>query len=107
MAITGALDGIVVVDLSRVLAGPYATMLLGDLGARVIKIEQPGRGDDTRHWGPPFTPNGESAYFLCANRNKESVTLNLKDTKGHAIARDPCPWTRRKPPPRATPSPAI
>ena len=88
MAITGALDGIVVVDLSRVLAGPYATMLLGDLGARVIKIEQPGRGDDTRHWGPPFTSNGESAYFLCANRNKESVTLNLKDAKGHAIARD-------------------
>jgi crotonobetainyl-CoA:carnitine CoA-transferase CaiB-like acyl-CoA transferase len=85
---TGALEGITVVDLSRVLAGPYATMLLGDLGARVIKIEQPGRGDDTRHWGPPFTPNGESAYFLCANRNKESVTLNLKHTEGQAIARD-------------------
>jgi crotonobetainyl-CoA:carnitine CoA-transferase CaiB-like acyl-CoA transferase len=85
---TGALDGITVVDLSRVLAGPYATMLLGDLGARVVKIEQPGRGDDTRHWGPPFTANGESAYFLCANRNKESVTLDLKHPKGNAIVRE-------------------
>jgi crotonobetainyl-CoA:carnitine CoA-transferase CaiB-like acyl-CoA transferase len=82
----GALDGITVVDFSRVLAGPYATMLLGDLGARVIKLEQPGHGDDTRHWGPPFTANGESAYFLCANRNKESVTLNLKDPSGKKIA---------------------
>ncbi len=85
---SGALDGIIVVDLSRVLAGPYATMLLGDLGARVIKVEQPGRGDDTRRWGPPFTPNGESAYFLCANRNKESVTLDLKHPGGSAIARE-------------------
>lgn len=84
----GALDGVVVLDLSRVLAGPYATMLLGDLGARVIKIEQPGRGDDTRHWGPPFTANGESAYFLCANRNKQSVTLNLKSPEGRAVLRD-------------------
>ena len=82
-----ALAGITVLDFSRVLAGPYATMLLGDLGARVIKIEQPGRGDDTRHWGPPFTTTGESAYFLCANRNKESVTLDLKHPRGQAIAR--------------------
>jgi crotonobetainyl-CoA:carnitine CoA-transferase CaiB-like acyl-CoA transferase len=84
----GALEGITVVDLSRILAGPYATMLLGDLGARIIKVEQPGRGDDTRHWGPPFTTNGESAYFLCANRNKESVTLDLKHPAGYAIARE-------------------
>jgi crotonobetainyl-CoA:carnitine CoA-transferase CaiB-like acyl-CoA transferase len=83
-----ALEGITVVDLSRILAGPYATMLLGDLGARVIKVEQPGRGDDTRRWGPPFTANGESAYFLCVNRNKESVTLNLKEPAGLAIARE-------------------
>ncbi|HXF62652.1 MAG TPA: CaiB/BaiF CoA-transferase family protein [Caldilineaceae bacterium] len=82
-----ALDDITVLDLSRVLAGPYATMLLGDLGARIIKIEQPGRGDDTRHWGPPFTANGESAYFLCANRNKESVTLNLKHEAGMEVLR--------------------
>jgi crotonobetainyl-CoA:carnitine CoA-transferase CaiB-like acyl-CoA transferase len=73
----GALDGLLVVDLSRILAGPYCTMILGDLGARVIKIESPGSGDDTRGWGPPFV-NGESAYFLSVNRNKESVTLNLK-----------------------------
>lgn len=85
---TGALDDITVLDLSRVLAGPYATMLLGDLGARIVKIEQPGRGDDTRHWGPPFTANGESAYFLCANRNKQSVTLNLKSVEGRAVLRD-------------------
>lgn len=83
----GALDGITVIDFSRVLAGPYATMLLGDMGARVIKVEMPGRGDDTRHWGPPFTANGESAYFLCANRNKESITLDLKQPAGNAIAR--------------------
>jgi len=83
----GALEGITVLDLSRVLAGPYATMLLGDLGARVIKIEQPGRGDDTRRWGPPFTANGESAYFLCANRSKESVTVNLKAPEGQTMIR--------------------
>lgn len=83
----GALSDILVIDLSRVLAGPYATMLLGDLGARVIKVEQPGSGDDTRRWGPPFTAHGESAYFLSANRNKESITLNLKDERGRAILR--------------------
>ncbi|MCE7981454.1 MAG: CoA transferase [Caldilinea sp. CFX5] len=81
----GALSNLLILDLSRVLAGPYATMMLGDLGARVIKIEQPGRGDDTRRWGPPFTANGESAYFLCVNRNKESMTLNLKSAEGRAI----------------------
>jgi crotonobetainyl-CoA:carnitine CoA-transferase CaiB-like acyl-CoA transferase len=63
-------------------------MLLGDLGARVIKIEQPAGGDETRRWGPPFTPNGESAYFFSANRNKESLTLNLKDPQGRAILRE-------------------
>ncbi len=82
----GPLTGTLVVDLSRALAGPHATMMLGDLGARIIKIEAPGAGDDTRGWGPPFVqPDGgtdgsdrESTYFLSANRNKESVALNLK-----------------------------
>jgi crotonobetainyl-CoA:carnitine CoA-transferase CaiB-like acyl-CoA transferase len=72
------LSGLTVVDLTRVLSGPYCTMMLGDMGARVIKIEQPGRGDDTRAWGPPFVA-GESAYFLSINRNKESLTLDLKN----------------------------
>jgi crotonobetainyl-CoA:carnitine CoA-transferase CaiB-like acyl-CoA transferase len=79
---TGPLSDIVVVDLSRALAGPHATMMLGDLGARVIKVETPGRGDDTRGWGPPFVGDDarrESTYFLSANRNKESITLDLKD----------------------------
>jgi crotonobetainyl-CoA:carnitine CoA-transferase CaiB-like acyl-CoA transferase len=71
------LDGFTVLDFTRVLSGPYCTMLLADMGARVIKLEQPGRGDDTRAWGPPFV-NGESAYFLSINRNKESLTLDLK-----------------------------
>src|SRR5256885_3112045 len=71
------LDGITIVDFTRVLSGPYCTMLLADMGARVVKIEQPGKGDDTRQWGPPFA-EGESAYFLSINRNKESVTLDLK-----------------------------
>ncbi len=79
------LDGVRVVDLTRVLAGPYCTMLLGDLGADVIKVELPGRGDDTRQWGPPFTASGESAYFLAANRNKRSLTLNLKSERGLEI----------------------
>jgi crotonobetainyl-CoA:carnitine CoA-transferase CaiB-like acyl-CoA transferase len=77
------LDGLLVVDLTRALAGPHATMMLGDLGARVVKVEAPGTGDDTRSWGPPFLhPDGagrESSYFLSANRNKESVALDLKD----------------------------
>ena len=85
---SAALSDITVLDLSRVLAGPYATMMLGDMGARIIKVEQPGRGDDTRRWGPPFTANGESAYFFCANRNKESITLNLKDERGRSVLYD-------------------
>jgi crotonobetainyl-CoA:carnitine CoA-transferase CaiB-like acyl-CoA transferase len=80
------LDGIVVADFSRVLAGPLATQLLGDWGARVIKIEEPERGDETRRWGPPFT-GGVSAYFLSINRNKESVALDLKSDQGAEAAR--------------------
>src|SRR5689334_16570760 len=79
----GPLDGVRVLDLSRVLAGPYAAMMLGDMGAEVIKVEQPGEGDETRGWGPPFA-GGESAYYLSVNRNKRSITLNLK----HPAARD-------------------
>jgi formyl-CoA transferase len=82
------LEGVRVVDLTRILAGPYCTMLLGDLGADVLKIEVPGRGDDTRQWGPPFTDGGESAYFLAANRNKRSLTLNLKSARGLGILKD-------------------
>lgn len=81
----GPLDGLLVVDLTRALAGPHAAMMLGDLGAEVIKVESP-TGDDTRGWGPPFVqPEGadrESTYFLCANRNKKSVTLDLKADSG-------------------------
>lgn len=79
---TGPLSDILVVDLSRALAGPHATMMLGDLGARVIKVEAPGAGDDTRGWGPPFVGDADdrqSTYFLAANRNKESIALDLKD----------------------------
>ncbi len=78
------LSGITVLDLTRVLSGPYCTMLLADMGARVIKVEQPGKGDDTRAWGPPFL-EGESAYFLSVNRNKESVTLDFKKPDGREI----------------------
>ena len=78
------LHDITILDLTRVLSGPYCTMLLADLGARVIKIERPGKGDDTRAWGPPFL-GGESAYFLSVNRNKESVTLNFKHAEGMAL----------------------
>ena len=75
------LEGVRVLDLSRVLAGPYATMVLADLGADVLKVEHPERGDDTRHWGPPFAGD-ESAYFLSVNRNKRSAGADLKDPEG-------------------------
>jgi crotonobetainyl-CoA:carnitine CoA-transferase CaiB-like acyl-CoA transferase len=81
--VSGPLDGVVVVDLSRVLAGPYATMAMADLGARVIKVEQPGTGDETRGWGPPFVGDaGVSTYYLACNRNKESIELDLKSGIG-------------------------
>lgn len=82
----GALDGVRVLDLTRVLAGPYCTMFLGDLGAEVVKVEQPGVGDDTRGWGPPFS-GGESAYFLCINRNKKGITVDFKSKEGVALIR--------------------
>ena len=85
---TGALEGIVVVDFSRVLAGPYATMMLGDFGADVIKVERPEVGDDTRHWGPPFDSEGVATYFNSVNRNKRSVVLNLADPGDVQRARD-------------------
>jgi len=78
------LEGIRILDLSRILAGPYCTMLLGDMGAEVLKVEEPKKGDDTRAWGPPFV-NGESAYFFCINRNKKSITLDLKAPKGKEV----------------------
>ncbi len=81
-----SLQGIRVLDLSRVLAGPYCTMVLGDLGAEVIKVEPP-EGDDTRAWGPPFA-GGESGYYLCVNRNKRSIVVNLKTDEGKAVLRD-------------------
>jgi formyl-CoA transferase/CoA:oxalate CoA-transferase len=81
---TPPLNDLLVVDLTRVLSGPYCTMLLADMGARVIKVEQPGRGDDTRAWGPPFVGE-ESAYFLSINRNKESLTLDLKHPDGRRV----------------------
>jgi crotonobetainyl-CoA:carnitine CoA-transferase CaiB-like acyl-CoA transferase len=84
----GALDGIVVADFSRVLAGPLATMNLGDLGATVIKVERPGGGDDTRAWGPPFADDGQSAYFRSVNRNKRSAALDLASADGRAAARE-------------------
>ena len=83
------LAGVRVVDLSRVLAGPYATMTLADLGADVVKIEHPAGGDETRMWGPPFA-GGESAYFLSVNRGKRSVALDLKDPEGRELALDLC-----------------
>jgi formyl-CoA transferase/CoA:oxalate CoA-transferase len=78
------LSGVSVLDLSRILAGPFCTMRLGDLGAEVIKIEQPGIGDETRRWGPPFI-KGESAYYLSINRNKKSLTLDFKSARGRSI----------------------
>lgn len=82
----GALDGIRILDLSRVLAGPWATQLLGDYGADVVKIERPETGDDTRQWGPPWLGR-ESAYFLATNRNKRSVTIDLASDEGKALVR--------------------
>lgn len=79
-----ALEGIKVLDLSRALAGPYCTMMLADMGAEVIKVEMPGKGDDSRSWGPPFV-EGESAYFMSINRNKKSLTLNMKSEKSVEI----------------------
>lgn len=81
----GALTGIKVLDLSRVLAGPFCTQILGDLGADVIKVERPKVGDDTRYWGPPFTNDGTAAYFTCTNRNKRDITVNLKSEQGREI----------------------
>lgn len=93
----GPLSHIKVLDLSRVLAGPWSTQMLGDMGAEVIKIENPNGGDDTRHWGPPFVENddgsdGDAAYFLCTNRNKTSEFVNITSLEGqakiHAIAKE-------------------
>jgi crotonobetainyl-CoA:carnitine CoA-transferase CaiB-like acyl-CoA transferase len=84
MPSAGPLAGLTILDLTRVLSGPYCTMLLADMGARVIKVEQPGRGDDTRAWGPPFA-GSESAYFLSINRNKESVTVDFKQPEGREL----------------------
>lgn len=87
---TQALTGIRVLDLSRVLAGPWATQMLGDLGAEIVKIEKPGAGDDTRGWGPPWHGNEErrqAAYFLAANRNKRSVTIDIAHPEGQALVR--------------------
>jgi len=89
----GALSHLKVLDLSRVLAGPWCTQMLADMGADVIKVERPGEGDDTRHWGPPFMPdaNGndtaQSTYFNSANRNKRSITLDLSRSEGQTLAR--------------------
>ncbi|SNS30967.1 Crotonobetainyl-CoA:carnitine CoA-transferase CaiB [Sphingomonas laterariae] len=86
---SGPLAGIKVLDLSRVLAGPWSSQILGDLGAEVIKVEQPGQGDDTRRWGPPFLEDGsrDSAYYLCANRNKRSIAVDLANPEGAELIR--------------------
>ena len=85
----GPLAGITVLDLSRVLAGPWSSQMLGDLGADVIKVEQPGQGDDTRRWGPPFLEDGsnDAAYYLCTNRNKRSIAVSMADPEGAALLR--------------------
>lgn len=84
---SGALEGVLVADFTRVLAGPYATMLMADAGATVVKVERPGAGDDTRAWGPPFAPDGQSTYFQSVNRNKKSIALDLTDSGDLALAR--------------------
>jgi crotonobetainyl-CoA:carnitine CoA-transferase CaiB-like acyl-CoA transferase len=92
--VSGALSNVRVLDLSRILAGPWATQILADLGAEVIKVERPGVGDDTRAWGPPYQKDesgrdtSESAYFLSANRNKKSVTLDIASPRGQELLRD-------------------
>jgi crotonobetainyl-CoA:carnitine CoA-transferase CaiB-like acyl-CoA transferase len=83
------LAGVRVVDLSRVLAGPYCTMMLADLGADVVKIERPGEGDETRTWGPPYA-GGEAAYFLAVNRSKRSVAIDLKRPEGRELVLELC-----------------
>ncbi len=109
MTMAGALKNIRVLDLSRVLAGPWAGQTLGDLGAEIIKIERPGAGDDTRAWGPPFVQDdngnstGESAYYMCANRNKQSVAVDITRPEGqHSVrelaARHSTGWTMRASP---------
>ena len=90
---TGPLAGLTALDLSRVLSGPYCTMQLADMGARVIKIEHPHRGDDTRAWGPPFVKDlegkdADAAYFMCTNRGKKSLTLDIAKPEGQAIIRE-------------------
>lgn len=90
----GALDNITVVDLSRILAGPWASQMLADFGARVIKIEQPVKGDDTRYWGPPFvkpatdTQPPQAAYFHCANRNKQAIAIDIASAEGQQVVKD-------------------
>jgi crotonobetainyl-CoA:carnitine CoA-transferase CaiB-like acyl-CoA transferase len=89
----GPLAGITVIDLTRILAGPFCTLLLGDLGADIIKIERPGAGDDTRGFGPPYlhdeadADTGESAYFMSCNRNKRSVAIDISNRDGQALLR--------------------
>ena len=83
---TPPLTGLRVLDLSRALAGPFCSMMLGDMGAEIIKVEQPGIGDNTRAWGPPFE-GGESSYFLSVNRNKRSIAINMRDERGAEIIR--------------------
>ena len=89
----GALAGIKVLDLSRVLAGPWCTQQLADLGADVVKVERPGSGDDTRHWGPPFLhdaagqPTTEASYYSACNRNKRSITVDMAHPEGQALLR--------------------
>ena len=89
MVESAPLAGVRVADFSRVLAGPYCTMVLADLGADVVKVERPGEGDETRTWGPPFV-GGEAAYYLSVNRNKRSVAIDLKDPDGLALALELC-----------------
>src|SRR5918993_1231088 len=92
MTMAGPLSHIRVLDLSRILAGPWAGQVLADLGADVIKVEKPGAGDDTRAWGPPFLPSeteehGDAAYYLCANRNKRSAAIDFAKPEGADLVR--------------------